>query len=202
MSGTLKSFARRYGDGEAIYPSHPIGTFSTTSRWTTLPRLGTIRGTARPSPCPNQSHVRAAIMRHHFDVPTNIPAYLSTSMGLVHVLLVVALLVLGTIIRQNIRGDNLGVVLQQAERAAEANAVGNQVFGNHDADSREAIRPQARQGLLYCQTRLSREIAVGADRHGDTIMDGQARKGLEWRAMARTNEENKSHRRDELEARI
>ena len=34
----------------ANYPPKPLGTRSTTSRCTTLPRLGTTRGTARPGP--------------------------------------------------------------------------------------------------------------------------------------------------------
>jgi hypothetical protein len=41
-------------------------------------------------------------MRHYFDVATNIPPHLSTPMGLVHVIFVVALLVFGAIIGQNV----------------------------------------------------------------------------------------------------
>ena len=102
-------------------------------------------------------------MGHDFDVPTNIPPHLPTPMGLVHVLFVVALLVFSPVVRENIRGDDLRIVLQETEGAAEANAIGNQVFGYHDADSREAIRPQARQGLLHGQPWLAREIAIGEE---------------------------------------
>src|SRR5208283_469587 len=87
-----------------------------------------------PSPRPNQRHVRTAIVGNHFNVATNIPAHLAATMRLFNELLIVAGLVFGTVISEDIGRDYLGVVFQKAEGAAEANAVRNQVIGNHDAD--------------------------------------------------------------------
>ena len=69
-------------------------------------------------------------MGRNFDVPTHVPADLTTAMGLVHVLVVTALLKLVPVLGQHIGRDDLWVVVQQAQGTAQAHAVGNCGFGN------------------------------------------------------------------------
>ena len=88
------------------YPPNPLGTFSTTSRCTTLPFRGTTRYTARPGP--DQRHVRTPIVRNHFDPSSHVPADFTTPVGLVHVLGIAAGLEFVPVLAQHVRFDYRG----------------------------------------------------------------------------------------------
>jgi hypothetical protein len=62
-------------------------------------------------------------MRDYLDMFSHIPTDFTTAMGLVDILLVAAGLKLGPVVGENIGRNDLGVVLQQAQAATEANAV-------------------------------------------------------------------------------
>ena len=53
-------------------------------------------------------------MRDDLDLPPHVPAHLTTAASFVNVLRVAALLELAPVVGQNVRGNDLGVVFQQA----------------------------------------------------------------------------------------
>ena len=86
-----------------------------------------------------------------FDLPPDVPAHLTTAVGLGDVLLVPALLEPGPVLRQHIRLDHRGVVLQQAQRAAQPHTVGDQVIGDLDAQFGQLVAPKLPEGLFHGQ---------------------------------------------------
>ena len=80
----------------------------------------------RPArPRPGEHEMGAAVVWGHFQSPSHVPAYFATAMRPGDVLLVAGPLELRPIFRQHIRGDDLRVIFEKAQRAAEPNAVGN-----------------------------------------------------------------------------
>ena len=64
----------------------------------------------------------------------HVPADFTTAVGLVDESLVAAGLKFGPVVGQDIGGNDLGVVLQQAQGATEADAVHHQGIGDLDAE--------------------------------------------------------------------